>query len=149
MPSLSAGTNWTLTGRLVNYPGIDPSCNTPSVPVSYLVVVASAGDLATTYSSWNGSSLDTNLKQQQVTFTVTRTVGGVSTVHNYWGLFEKGAAAVGSFVGYDTDGNQFEATVLTSDSVCSGKQALRGNFTNPGASYSTLMGYTCRNNNLL
>lgn len=151
MPSLAAGTNWTFTGRLVTYPGIAPECVTPSVPVKYLVVVTSAGDLSTNYSVFDpaSGSLINNLKQQAVVLTITQTVAGVSTVKNFYGLFYKGEGALGYGTFYTSADESVALDVVTSDGVCSGKQAAKLTYTNAGTSYSTTMGYVCRNNTVL
>lgn len=152
MPSLAAGTNWTFTGRLVSYPGADPQCITASVPVTFKVVVASAGDLSTNYSYYDATtgSLVQNCKQQTVVLTVTWTVAGVSTVKNFYGLFLKGHAAEGAGLFYSTNSAEsIELQVVTADGVCSGKQAAAINYVLAGGAYSTEMGFVCRNNTVL
>jgi len=150
MPSLAAGTNWTFTGRLVTFPGPEPQCITASVPVTFKVVVASAGDLSTNYSYYDAAtgSLVQNCKQQTVVLTVTWTVAGVSTVKNFYGLFKKGHAAEGTGYFQSTDDQIINLQVVTADGVCSGKQAAAMSFLSNN-SYSTEMGFVCRNNTIL
>ncbi len=150
MPSLAAGTNWTFTGRLVTFPGPEPQCITASVPVTFKVVVASAGDLSTNYSYYDAStgSLVQNCKQQTVVLIVSWTVAGVTTTKNFYGLFKKGHAAEGAGFFASTEGQSVTLQVVTADGVCSGKQAAAMSFLASGA-YSTEMGFVCRNNTVL